>query len=109
MGSAMYYVLPFLIYSLRQNESLVSLIPKTWAQVMLYSTVIHSYLYTATEDSQAVSSVSDKSTSDSFNYMTKEGKKHINLFGDYSFLASMFFIVRKARIIVRITYKRKLA
>lgn len=78
MGSAMYYVLPFLIYSLRQNESLVSLIPKTWAQVMLYSTVIYSYLYTATEDSQAVSSVSDKSTSDSFNYMTKEGEKHIN-------------------------------
>lgn len=78
MGSAMYYVLPFLIYSLRQNESLVSLIPKTWAQVMLYSTVIHSYLYTATEDSQAVSSVSDKSTSDSFHYMTEEGKKHIN-------------------------------
>lgn len=54
MGSSMYYASPSLIYSLRQNESLVSLISKTWAKAMLRSTLRQPYLYTATQDYRAV-------------------------------------------------------
>lgn len=59
MGSSMYYASPSLIYSLRQNESLVSLISKTWAQAML-----RPYLHTATQDYMTDYSLSVKPMGD---------------------------------------------
>lgn len=42
MGSSMYNASPSLIYSLRQNESLVSLISKTWAEAALRQPYLHT-------------------------------------------------------------------